>query len=112
MFREFFPKRSKTLIEHFREDGGYPSLDPPSVRIEEGEAEETVTIVNPNTNGVVYYTIDGSDPREEWSGQPRGIIYRDSLSVGREILLSARVYDDGEWSALECSKNGLRKKNR
>jgi hypothetical protein len=104
LFREFFPKRSKMLIEHFREDGGYPKLDPPSARIEKAGI---VFILNPNTEGVVYYTVDGSDPREEWSGRKRGSVYQNPLEVTGETLVNARIYRDGEWSALEQTPNVL-----
>jgi hypothetical protein len=66
-----------------------------------------VFILNPNTEGVVYYTVDGSDPREEWSGRTRGSVYRNPFAVAGETLVSARIYRDGEWSALEQTPNVL-----
>ncbi|MCG8375230.1 MAG: chitobiase/beta-hexosaminidase C-terminal domain-containing protein, partial [Chlorobiales bacterium] len=56
---------SKQFIEHLRQQGYYPQIDPPLFSQHGGElaTEDTILLTNPQGSGTVYYTLDGSDPR-------------------------------------------------
>jgi hypothetical protein len=76
----------------------YPDIDPPMID-QQGEGAAWVALANPNGSGTIYYTLDGTDPREPVTGNPVG-------TPGNVIMLSksrhikARVFDDPNWSAL------------
>jgi hypothetical protein len=48
----------------------------------------------------VYYTVDGTDPREIGTGNPVGIQYTDAVSVTRTVRIKARTKSGTVWSAL------------
>jgi len=97
LFEEFFPNRSARLKEHFRHAGFIPDLSPPTIS---NVSRKQVTLSNPNSQGNVYYTIDGSDPRERWTGSPTGSSYERSIPASPKTKVKARVFYEGEWSAL------------
>lgn len=101
LFSEFFPQRSSALIEMFRADAAYPSIDPPTFsRFVGDKGDSSLDISNPNREGVIYYTTDGSDPRKPWTGRPAGIEYGASTEIPSDATVKARVLEDSEWSAL------------
>lgn len=57
-----------------------------------------VTIV-PSDGGVVYYTVDGSDPRD-WGGAvaPTAIQYIGSIPINERTRVTMRTLDNGKWS--------------
>jgi hypothetical protein len=50
--------------------------------------------------GTIYYSTDGSDPREMWTSNAVGETYAAPLMLSESITLRARALDNGEWSAL------------
>jgi hypothetical protein len=64
------PANSYALINLLRKENLYPAIDPPTFSID-GTAQhggaispgDVLTMANPNTSGVIYYTLDGTDPR-------------------------------------------------
>ncbi|HYW81571.1 MAG TPA: lamin tail domain-containing protein, partial [Thermoguttaceae bacterium] len=65
-------------------------------------AGDAFTLTNPNTSGTIYYTLDGTDPRESGGGLlPEAIPYDGTpILLGNSSLIKARVLDAGEWSGL------------
>lgn len=71
--QEFTDRRVPYLIQYYRNRGWYPSLDAPQVvtalgqRVTGGETfgENEAVYFAEGTDGTVYYTLDGSDPRRE-----------------------------------------------
>ena len=57
---------------------------------------------NPNTNGSIYYTLDGSDPRVAYSGAvaPGAAIYTDPVTLTDSTQVRARVLAGTNWSPL------------
>ena len=59
----YFPQRSAVVVQQFRGAGLYPSLDAP-VFTQHGGAIDPGFVLRVNeTDGAVYYTLDGGDPR-------------------------------------------------
>ena len=52
--------------------------------------------------GVIYYTLDGTDPRAA-SGLPVGQEYSGPLPINNSTPVTARVLSGGVWSALETA---------
>lgn len=88
--------------EHFikvlRQDRYYPTIDPPE--LDEAEAWRPV---NPNRAGVIYYTLDGTDPRSPGGAvAPSALIAMDGDAIDVETgqPFKARIRTENEWSAL------------
>ena len=63
---------------------------------------ELVLIDNEDIQAPVYYTLDGSDPRET-GGAVVGLAYADSISLADTTEVNARALHNGEWSALSTA---------
>jgi hypothetical protein len=85
-------------------DGGlYPALDVPAIGPGSGNVTpgQTITLTNPNTAGVIYFTLDGSDPREIGGVIAEGAkLYTQPFLLGPLKQLKARIKDGETWSAL------------
>ncbi|HHV00381.1 MAG TPA: hypothetical protein GXX76_11085 [Bacteroidales bacterium] len=107
----FFPDRSDIVMSQLRSANLYPSLEPVVVK-ESGltiwekkivYTSLTITLENPNNRGQIYYTTDGSDPR-----QPGGTVSSkavqaqngSSLGVSGSMIFRSRILDGQTWSAL------------
>jgi hypothetical protein len=82
--------------------GLYPTIDPPTFNQRGGHvaAGFGLTMTNPNGVGTVYYTLDGSDPRQAVTGNPVGTVYGGTIILNESRQVKARVFDDPNWSAL------------
>ena len=81
------------FIETLRAHRYYPTIDPPTIS---RSGDSGIVILRPPDAEAVFYTIDGSDPRQAGASH-----FTDSKRVihGREIV-RARAKRGGEWSAL------------
>ena len=99
---EYFPQRSGIVVDQLRKVEMYPSIDPPTVEIQDDPVEPGVELQIHATTDAVYFTLDGSDPR-----RPGGEVSPAArLAAGRPIRLQetafvhSRAFHEGEWSAL------------
>lgn len=106
---------SYALINVLRARGLYPSVDPPEFRID-GTAQHggpvtsgaTLTMHAPNGQGVIIYTLDGTDPRVPAAGsQPSETRTLVGEQAAKRVLVPTAdigsawredlLYDDGGW---------------
>jgi hypothetical protein len=94
--------RVDTVMGQFKSVGWYPSIDPPTFNQHGGEIPSgfELTMDNPNGSGDIYYTTDGSNPREPISGNAIGTKYNNQITLNKSTRVKARVLDSGTWSAL------------
>jgi hypothetical protein len=99
LLTEYFPYRRDVFIDQYKALGLYPDLEPPTFSVHGGTFSNstTVTISGP-TN--VYYTTDGSDPREYGTGLVAGLTNSGPVLLVYTCVIKARSYDGAEWSAL------------
>ena len=101
----YFPQRTDIVIGQYENLGLYPSVDAPSFTIGGaaqfgGEISSGDSLGIQGTGGVVYYTLDGTDPRAE-GGDPSGLAFSQPISLTESTTVNARVRaGDGSWSAL------------
>jgi hypothetical protein len=112
------------LIAQARESGYYPEFDPPSFNQQGGAIkagfELTMTFsplekevaslisaesLSQSESPVIYYTTDGSDPRQPVSGEsaPSAIAYKAPLVLTTTTRVKARLFvadSEPRWSAL------------
>lgn len=110
---DYFPVRTAIVINQLKQSGLYSNLAPPIVKnsgsLIEGinyiiTTATDISISNANTSGTVYYTIDGSDPRLIGGAVSSKALTAGSnfiMNIKASTLLKARVYDNGQWSALK-----------
>lgn len=119
---EFFPGRTAALVQQLCDAGLFPPVSAPRIRTAESGATSrsghVVTIdtlaegcAGQTSEGVLYYTLDGQDPREAWSDgglwhgavrSPGARPYRGPFGVPADRLtrIVARLRTpDGLWSA-------------
>ena len=101
------------LITALRNEGYYPTIDPPlyennGVTLEiqkmDVSAGYTIDLVNPNSNGDIYYTTNGNDPRMSGGAvDPSATLYTNQdIIFNSSTNFMARVKVGNEWSVLHC----------
>ncbi|MEI6148063.1 MAG: lamin tail domain-containing protein, partial [bacterium] len=96
----FLPHRTSYVIPQYRQIGLYPSIDPPRFNQQGGAFANGFPLIMTSTNAV-YYTLDGTDPREYGTGNPTGLFYTDAVPLSYSVKVKARARSGaGEWSAL------------
>ena len=106
ILRSYIPQRGAVLLEQLRSRNLYPLTEAPRFRQHGGSVAvgQALAISNPNPAGIVYYTMDGSDPRDPAAGQngvsASAIRYTRPPVFNESALLRARVLSGGDWSAM------------
>ncbi|MGB0774912.1 MAG: CotH kinase family protein, partial [Akkermansiaceae bacterium] len=99
----YIPARHDTVIAQLRAKNLYPATDAPDYSQHGGQVASgyQLSISNPNASGVIYYTTDGSDPRNT-GGAVSGTAtaYSGTIAITADVTVKARVLDGGDWSAL------------
>ncbi|MEN8797124.1 MAG: lamin tail domain-containing protein [Akkermansiaceae bacterium] len=97
---EFFPTRPDHVISQLRIVGLYPSIDPPTFSQHGGAVPIDFALSLSADAGTIYYTTDGSDPRETWTNNALGAVYTTPIDLTQSLTVKARALNTGEWSAL------------
>jgi hypothetical protein len=107
----YFPYRPAIVISQLRTAGLYTSLEPPAFR-ESGtsvtgnhtfSSPVTISLVNPNLSGRIYYSTDGTDPRLIGGTVSPSAQTADNnflMTISKTTVLKARIVDGSSWSAL------------
>ncbi|MFW6155309.1 MAG: lamin tail domain-containing protein [Planctomycetota bacterium] len=115
LMNDYFPVRTSTVLEQFRSIGLYPSFGAPQFSQHGGliEAGEAISMTGPD-GLTIYYTLDGSDPREPGSSGEPGIelalageeaakrVLIPTVDNGGDQLGTSWLmpgFDDGDWIA-------------
>jgi len=115
---EYFPIRTGIVLSQLRAKGWYPSVDAPTLSPRGGVFDPSVTVTMSAPRGVIYYTLDGSDPRlPESPGGSASTVTLVSASSPKRVLVpsgpveeswrSAGAYDDSSWSLVSGSPGGV-----
>jgi hypothetical protein len=112
----FFPARTNIVINQLRNEGLYPSLNNPefkrsgsviydqSIKISSSVA---IVVNNPNSDGIIYYTLNDTDPRQIGGEVSSSAIEggdETTLNLNASAIIKARVYEGGEWSPMRQIK--------
>ncbi|MHC4113481.1 MAG: LamG-like jellyroll fold domain-containing protein, partial [Planctomycetota bacterium] len=104
----YFTNRSSDVFGYL--SGLYPNTAPPDFEINGSpmyggsvSSGDNLTITNPNGSGMIYYTLNGNDPRA-FGGAVNtaggALTYGSVIPLTHSIRVKARVLNSGEWSAL------------
>jgi hypothetical protein len=95
---------AEQFIESLREEGYYPDIDPPLYQLQTSFLKSpTLVLENPNGSGMIYYTLDRTDPRLEGGAVSPGASSSSGPATTRLKGISrlmARVLQGTTWSAL------------
>ena len=103
LLNNYFPKRRDIVIQQLRNDGAYPSIDPPAFAQRGGEVASGFKLALTAAKGDIYYTLDGSDPRLE-GGAPASTASKyvgDIALDGPSAQVRVRTRFGTEWSAID-----------
>lgn len=62
LLRDYFPMRSSVVLQQFRDAGLFPHVDAPVFHQHGGAVEAGFSLLINPADGIVYYTVDGTDP--------------------------------------------------
>ena len=104
----YLVNRVEVVLDQFKSVGWYPNVNAPVFYINgsyqhggQVSAGDDLTMNNPNGSGTIWYTIDGSDPRQPVTGNVIGTKYSNNpVTLTKSTHVKARVRDGGTWSAL------------
>lgn len=105
VLNSYIPKRRDIVISQMKGEIPrlYPINMPPRIEVQDLTSMEKLVKLTPanSTDGIIYYTLDGSDPRLE-GGLVRGLKYSGPFSVKNTSVIKTRFYSENmyEWSAL------------
>lgn len=109
MLQTFLPERTQIVIDQFKTMGWLNTLIPPAIDsvnlITSGNTVLTqggeISLINSNSTGLIYYTIDNTDPRaSDGDISAKALWYSSNIQVTKTIFLKARIKDGNEWSPL------------
>ena len=102
---DFLADRTDTVLGQLRDAGWYPSIDAPEYKVNGsfqhgGYVSPTDLISITSSSGTIYYTTDGSDPREPLTGNAVGTPYGGAITLNKTTQIKARAKSGSTWSAL------------
>ncbi len=102
LLNDYFPGRTTTVLRQLRKAGLYPAIDAPAFNQFGGKIEPGFQLQMAASEGTIYFTTDGSDPRLYGSGQlsPATTAYSSPLVLSALTRVKARVLSGETWSAL------------
>ncbi len=121
ILNNYFPHRGSNVIAQFRNADRYadslsgansyvpsplyPSIDAPSFNQHGGQVASGFEVTMSANTALVYYTLDGTDPRLTGGAiSPTALSYdpisAPPLPIGDTTLIRSRGFETGEWSAM------------
>jgi len=95
----YFPQRTAIVLGQLEARGLYPDVAAPIFSPHGGTFSGSVGVTL-SADVPIYYTVDGSDPREYLTGTPVGTLLWRTVTLSQSARLRARAYDGTNWSAL------------
>jgi hypothetical protein len=97
---EYFPRRTDTVLEQFRSRGLYPGVDAPTFHVDGvpqhgGPVASGSKLTMQAASGVIWYTLDGTDPRRPAQGAR--VVAAHTLipeEASKRVLVPSRSIDD------------------
>jgi hypothetical protein len=99
----WFPPRADIVLAQLRADQLFPSNSAPNFSTNGGPvpAGYSLTLTQTNGSGVIYYTLDGTDPRAIGGGVAgTALAYSGAIVINSPVTIRARVLVGGVWSGI------------
>ncbi|MDI9382948.1 MAG: lamin tail domain-containing protein [Verrucomicrobiota bacterium] len=97
----YLTQRTGIVLNQFKSRGLYPSVNAPVMNIQGGNIEPGTMLTLSASEGTIFYTIDGTDPRLPGGAlSPAARRYAAPVAIHENLTLKARVRSGTTWSAL------------
>ncbi|MCK5851669.1 chitobiase/beta-hexosaminidase C-terminal domain-containing protein, partial [bacterium] len=98
---QWIPNRRPYVFQQFSNENLWPDTHAPYFNQHGGSIPSgfEVAIFNSNSAGSIYYTTDGTDPRNP-GGSIHGSSYSSPVSLTKTTQIKSRVLRSGEWSPI------------
>jgi hypothetical protein len=101
VYGDYFGQRPGIVLGQLQAQGWFPAFGAPSLNQFGGNVTNGFAVVMSATTGIIYYTLDGSDPRLRGGAiSPAATKYTGPLVLNQSIHLKARVLSGSTWSGL------------
>ena len=100
LYTQVMPARPALAFQQFVDLGLYPDVSAPDFSQWGGLVNAGYLLGISAPTGSIYYTLDGSDPREYLTGNPLGAVYSAPIQIDRSLHVKARTLEGSTWSAL------------
>lgn len=102
MINTYFPERTDIVINQLRMSGLFPWVDAPMFTQQGGQVSEEFELGMYASDGTIYYTVNGLDPREVGGsiGTNGVYSYQNGVKINGNGTVKARVKSGDTWSAL------------
>ncbi len=100
----YFPQSHELALARFQADGLFPETMPPLFSQRGGFVTSTTDLALSGP-GQLYYTLDGSDPRDLGGAiRPAAILYDGPFRLPADATVTVRALDGDQWSALDRAR--------
>lgn len=112
MYNNFFPKRTDIVINQLKSEGLWPTGTSPQLLADTVEISQTkldftgtveIKFESPNNEGTIYYTLDGSTPREVGGAlnpQAQTIANGASIQLDKTTRIAAQIKYNTGWGPI------------
>lgn len=106
LLKDYFPKRTNVVYEQLKALNLVSKIDPPVFSSYGGVVSQPFGLSMSANEGVVYYTLNGMDPRVQVSGDVFGsaLVYTTPIQIFDSCTVKARTKSGRLWSALSEAK--------
>ncbi|MCA9150698.1 MAG: chitobiase/beta-hexosaminidase C-terminal domain-containing protein, partial [Planctomycetales bacterium] len=96
----YFARSLELAVQRFTADKLFPTLMPPQFAQRGGLVGNGQVILS--GDGEIYYTLDGTDPRQLGGAiSPQAIRYTGPISLPADSTVTVRAFTDTSWSAVD-----------
>jgi hypothetical protein len=102
LLKDYFPKRTNIVYKQLEALGLVSEIEPPVFSSYGAKIDNPIALTMSSTGGVIYYTTNGTDPRESGSGYITTFAsqYKTPLQISETCTVKARSKNGTVWSAL------------
>ena len=102
LLQQYFPRRTGIVLSQLRSQKLYPTLAAPTLSQHGGSIPAGFKLQLKASKGVIYFTLDGSDPRLPGGGLAETANrYSKAFPLEDTARVKSRVKYQNEWSALD-----------
>jgi CotH kinase protein/Lamin Tail Domain/Secretion system C-terminal sorting domain/Fn3 associated/Chitobiase/beta-hexosaminidase C-terminal domain len=95
IFNSYLPPRNNIVLNQLKSKNLFSSITPPQFSIKSGIIDKYSEIQLSSPSGIIYYTLDGTDP-----SSATAILYSNAIQIVETTLIKTRSILNGEWSPL------------
>lgn len=91
----YLPSRNQYVLAQLKTKDLFKFINPPKFNLHGGIVNKGFNVELRADNGIIYYTIDGTDP-----SLPASMIYTEPITINQTLNIKTRLLIEGEWSNL------------